>query len=205
MKKIAILGASGHGKVLADLAEILGYEITFFDDNHNEKRQLEIWNVEGDSVALASRLNEFPYIVIAIGDNSIRQKKYQHFTSLGAKFPCLIHPEASISKYAIIGKGTVVFSKAVINAFAVIKDGVIVNTASVIEHDCSIGNFAHIGPNASLAGGVKVGDRAWIGISACAKQLVEVGEDAVIGAGSVVINDILPGKTVYGIPAKSCG
>ena len=32
MPKLAILGASGHGKVVADIAELNGYDVVFFDD-----------------------------------------------------------------------------------------------------------------------------------------------------------------------------
>jgi D-arabinose 1-dehydrogenase-like Zn-dependent alcohol dehydrogenase len=41
MKKLAIIGASGHGKAVADIAVKVGYEeILFLDDNEEKMREL---------------------------------------------------------------------------------------------------------------------------------------------------------------------
>ncbi len=201
MPKLAILGASGHGKVVADIAELNGYDVVFFDDAFPEKNKIEHWPVIGNSNDLLNCARDYE-IFVAIGNNAIRQQKQIQLMQAGGRFPILVHPSAVISQYAVLGQGSVVMSGATINAFAEVKCGVIVNTCAVIEHDCKLGEFCHVSPNATLAGGVKVGKCAWIGASSVVKQLVSVHDHAVIGAGSVVIRDIPERTTAVGIPAK---
>lgn len=201
MHKLAILGASGHGKVIADIAGLIGYEVLFFDDSFPKTKVLANWPVVGNSTDLLKFLDEYK-VFVAIGNNVVRQQKQSQLQHAGGQFPVLIHPSAVVSKYASLDEGSVVMAGAVINAFAELKSGVIVNTCAVIEHDCKVGEFSHVSPNATLAGGVEIGKCAWIGASAVVKQLVIVNDYAVIGAGSVVIDDIPQRATAVGVPAQ---
>lgn len=199
---LAILGASGHGKVIADLAEKIGYQCVFFDDAWPNKDKVGHWQIVGNTDFLIQRLTEFNAVSVAIGHNAIREQKQTLLISKSAVFPVLIHPHASVSRYAKIGAGSVVFAGAVINADADIGQGVILNTNCTVDHDCTIGSFSHISPGANLAGGVCVGSNAWLGIGAVVKQLVTVGSDAVVGMGAVVTKDVPAGVTVVGNPAR---
>ncbi len=201
MPKLAILGASGHGKVVADIAELNGYDVVFFDDAFPEKNKIEHWPVIGSSNDLLKCASDYE-IFIAIGNNAIRQQKQIQLVQAGGRFPVLVHPRAVVSPYAILDEGSVVMACATINAFAEVKCGVIVNTCAVIEHDCKLGEFCHVSPNATLAGGVRIGKCVWIGSGSVVKQLVFVNDHAVIGAGSVVITDIPERTTAVGVPAK---
>lgn len=201
--RLAILGASGHGKVVADAAELSGWdEVVFFDDAWPELAQNGPWPVIGDTAALLKDVGAFEGAVVAIGNNGIREVKQRELVALGARLVCVIHPSAVVSEYAYVGAGAVVFANAVINACAKIGEGCIVNTGAVVEHDCVLGDFAHVSPNAVLAGGVKVGSLVWVGGGAVVRQLIEVGEGAVVGMGAVVTKDVPPGVTVVGNPAK---
>lgn len=201
--RLGILGASGHGKVVADAAKLSGWdEVVFFDDAWPELLQNGAWAVVGDSDALLRGAKSLDGVVVAIGNNNIRQMKQRELTDLGLRFVSVIHPTACVSEHAVVGVGSVVFANAVINAFAEVGEGCIVNTGAVVEHDCVMGDFAHVSPNALLAGGVKVGSLAWVGGSASVRQLIKVGEGAVIGMGSVVTKDVQPGATVVGNPAN---
>lgn len=200
--QLAILGASGHGKVVAETAELLGYQCVFFDDAYPEIQTNEIWLVVGTSAELFERLPEFSGVAVAIGNNAIRSKKLSELKNLGAILPCLIHPRAVVSQYAEVGEASVVFAGVVVNAFAKVGVGAILNTSCTVDHDCQLGDAVHISPGANLAGGVTVADYAWVGIGASVKQLVSIGANAMIGASSVVINDVLAEAVVAGNPAK---
>ena len=200
-KQLAIVGASGHGKVIADIAEQLGFIVKFYDDAHPSKTHIEHWAIHGTCADLID-LNTTPIdVVVAIGNNDIRLQKTQLLQQNNFNLITLIHPTATISQYATIAKGTVVFAGAVINAFAKVGLGCIINTSAVVEHDCNIGDFTHICPNTALAGGVIVGSNSWVGIGSQVKQLITIGDNCLIGAGSTVVKNIPNHVTVFGSPA----
>ena len=186
--KIYIYGASGHGKVVADVAKSAGYrEIVFLDDNGELK--------------FSPDLPKFP-VIIAIGDNKIRANLQKKVSEAGFEIATLIHETAVISPTAKIGRGVVIMPNVVVNADAIIGDGVILNSACVIEHDCVIGEFSHISPNSALAGGVEVGEFSHIGLGSSVIQKIKIGKNCVIGAGSAVIKDIDENCVAVGVPAK---
>ena len=204
MKRLAVLGASGHGKVIADLAEMVGWdEVVFFDDAWPQVARNGVWSVVGDSQALIDQLSHYGGVVVAIGNNRIRANKLRWLAQNMAPIVSLIHPNAVISRYAYLGDGCVVMSGVVVNADTNIADGVILNTGCSVDHDCAIGSYAHISPGARLAGGVCVGAHSWVGIGACVNEQVSIGRQVVIGAGAAVVSDLDDGVTAVGVPAKT--
>lgn len=204
MIKCAILGASGHGKVIAEMAELNGFNhITFFDDRFPALTQIAHWPVRGGSADLVTSVLEFDLVVVAIGNNAIRLKKLLGLQQAGAKLKPLVHPKATVSRYAQLGDGTVVMANAVINAFASVGIGGIINTNASVDHDCLLAAGVHISPGANLAGGVRVGEQSWIGIGSQIKQMTCIGNQVTVGAGATVIRDVPDFQTVIGTPAMA--
>ena len=204
MSSCAILGASGHGKVVAEMAELNGFQtVLFFDDAWLEKKNLEHWAVEGDSNLLLESVLAYDLVVVAIGNNEVRYQKYLQLESLGAKMPALIHPQAVVSKYAKINDGSVIMAGAIVNSFVEIGCATIINTGATIDHDCEIQAGVHISPGANLAGSVQVGFMSWVGVGAQVKQLVSIGQAVTVGAGSTVVKDIPDYQVVVGTPAQT--
>ncbi|WP_108444320.1 acetyltransferase [Halomonas denitrificans] len=200
---LAILGASGHGKVVADIAAHCGWQrITFYDDAWPDRACLAHWPVVGGLDALLRDLDGVDGVVVAIGDNRVRQAKLETLRTAGAPLVSLIHPRASVSPHARLAQGCVVVAGAVINAFAELGPGCIVNTAATVDHDCRLQAGVHVAPGANLSGNVSVDRGAWIGVGAAVRQGVSIGADAVIGAGAAVVGDIAPQLTVVGVPAR---
>ena len=201
MKRLAIFGASGHGKVVADCAECLGWkEIVFFDDAWPKSETNGAWRIAGDTDTLLSELSKYDGVIVAIGNNKVRLEKHAEFVSHGASLVSVIHPSAVISKYVTIGSGSVVMPCAVINADSKLGVCCIINTGATVDHDCSIGDAVHVSPGANLAGGVSVDNGAWIGVGANIRQMIHIGKYSVVGAGAVVINDIVEECVVAGVP-----
>mgnify|MGYP000238699965 CR=1 FL=1 len=203
MKRLAILGASGHGKVVADTAQLSGWdEVVFFDDAWPECSVNSAWPVLGKTIDLLACLGQFEGVVVAIGDNAIRLKKLIMLRENGAILPSIVHPQAVVSRYAHIDVGSVVFAGVVINADARIGMGAILNTGCSVDHDCLLADAVHISPGARLAGGVNVDQCVWVGMGAVVKQLLTVGAYSIVGAGAVVVKNVLENTVVKGVPAK---
>jgi sugar O-acyltransferase (sialic acid O-acetyltransferase NeuD family) len=201
--RLALLGASGHGKVVADAALLAGWEeIVFFDDAWSDVFCVGPWSVIGNSRCLIENISKYDGVIVAIGDNGIRLAKLMLFQELGLPLVSIIHPSSVISQYARIGKGCVVSAGAIINPFAEIGYGSIINTAATIDHDCKIAEGVHVSPGAHLGGGVQVGKSSWIGLGASIKQCIRIGEDSIVGMGAVVVRDVPSGVTVVGVPAR---
>ncbi|MBE0484498.1 MAG: acetyltransferase [Bacterioplanes sp.] len=202
MKRLAILGASGHGKVVAEIAELNGWDVVFFDDAFPSVTGLAHWSVIGNTDDLLTDLQCFDGCFVAIGNNRIRLDKQRMLAKKGATLPVLIHPSAVVSRYAKVEAGCVVMAGAVINPFALVQQACIVNTAATIDHDCVLAEGVHISPSANLAGAVSVGACSWVGIGASVKQCLKIGANVVVGAGAAVVLDIADNLTVVGVPAK---
>ena len=200
IKKIAIYGASGHGKVVAEIAKSNNYEVVAFIDDGKSKKIFNQYSITFE-IFLQKYDKDIP-IALGIGDNYIRKKIFKKIKNLNYNIITLIDKKAIISKSAIIGNGTVIMANTVVNVESKIGKCSILNTSSVIEHENIIGNFVHISPNSSLAGNVKIGNFTHIGIGSSIIQNIKIGKNNVIGAGAVVINNIKNNKIVVGIPAK---
>jgi len=203
LRKLAIFGASGHGKVVADTAECCGWHvIEFYDDAWPELQHNGAWPVLGDTAALLERIKQFDGIIVAIGNNRIRHTKLLELQAAGARLCSLVHPAATLSRYVALGEGSVVFAGAVVNVDVRIGLGAILNTGCSIDHDCELGAAVHVSPGARLAGGVTVGNLSWIGIGASVRQLVRIGVGVMVGAGAAVTADVADELTVVGVPAR---
>lgn len=202
---LAILGASGHGKVVADTAALNPEwkTISFFDDAWPYISSELPWPVVGNTEALLDILEQFSGIVIGIGNNAVRQQKHEFLVKHAAPIVSIIHPQAYISSRAEIGVGSVVFACAVINIHAKIGLSSIINTGATVDHDCLLADFVHISPGAHLGGSVEVGSRSWIGIGSSVRHCIVLGSDVMVGAGSVVVKPINNNQIVAGVPAKS--
>lgn len=202
-KRVIILGAGGHGRVILDILRKMGLEVVgFLDDNPGL-----IGKSVNDIPVLGTvdRLGEFPAnaaFIIGIGDNDSRAKIFSKLVELGLNILNAIHPQAIIAEDVRIGRGVAIMGGAVLNTGAVSGDDVCINTGATVDHDNILGDHCHIFPGANLNGGVKVGEFAYIGSGAVILPYLSVGENAYVGAGAVVIEDVPPNAVVAGVPAR---
>lgn len=203
MKALLIIGCGGHGKVVAETAELCGYErIAFLDDLWPQINFSGIWPVISSIDAIDGLRREFDHCFVAIGDNTVRLDYLRRAEMLDYERPSLVHPKAIFSKYAEMGKGSIVCMGAVAGVFVKVGSGVILNTGCTVDHDCVLEDGVHISPGAHIAGGVQIGKRTWVGVGASIIERISVGKDVTVGAGASVICDI-PDRNLYvGVPAQ---
>jgi sugar O-acyltransferase (sialic acid O-acetyltransferase NeuD family) len=193
-KRIAIIGAGGHGKVVGEIALLNHYEnIFFFDDKIDEIKSFP-FTISGNLDYLKNNLKEYDDFFVAIGDNYIRRDKMEWLKKEKVNFATLMHPKSTISKFSSLGIGTCVMANSVVNAGTLIKDGVIINTSSSIDHDCLIDEYAHISPNCSLSGNIRIGKFSHLGTGTSVHPGIHVGENVKTGIGSKIFRDILDDK-----------
>lgn len=182
---IAILGASGHAKVIADCLN--GYHFRFVDKE--EEKDLPKMGATG--------------LIVGVGDNALRAKIMANVAPLGIPFVAAIHQRAYIAKDATIGPGAVVMAGAVINPGCTIGKGCIVNTRASVDHDSVMGDFSSIAPGATTGGDCRIGSFVAIGLGASVFHGITIGEHSVIGGGSVVTRNVQAHCVAYGVPAKA--
>jgi sugar O-acyltransferase (sialic acid O-acetyltransferase NeuD family) len=203
MKKIAIIGAGGHAKVVREIAEAIGYEIVCHIVLENEVNISKLYfsdsefknNFDSTDVLLANGIG-------SISSAGARKKAFEKYSQEGFNFPVLIHPSSVVSKSANLGKGTVVMAGTIVQAEVQTGDNVILNSRSVIDHDCSIGSHSHIATGAVLSGGVVIGGDCHIGAGSCLRNNIKIGNNIIIGVGAVVVGDLSIAGTYIGVPAR---
>lgn len=200
--KLLIIGASGHGKVVADIAVKMNkwQSIAFLDDDKSIKSSMDL-EVIGTSDDVFTHIDEYE-IFVGIGNNDTRQRIHEMLETVGVSIPVLIHPNAVIGNQVEIGNGTAVMAGAVVNCCTKIGKSCIINTGSTIDHDNCIEDFVHVSPGAHLAGTVKVGQGTWLGIGSIVSNNINITNGCKVGAGSVVVRDIIETGTYVGTPVR---
>ena len=203
MKALLIIGASGHGRVVADAALTMGVwdDVGFVDDNPALTEVMGL-KVVGTGANLATLVRSYCAAAVAIGNAAARLRYLDRCAALGLELPVIVHRNAVVSKFASLGPGTVVFAQSAINAGASLGRGCIVNTGATVDHDCILNDAVHVSPGAHVAGEVHIGARSWIGIGASIRQCVRIGSDVTVGAGAAVVCDVASNVTVVGVPAR---
>lgn len=199
-KKVVIIGAGGHAKVIADIILINGDDIVGFLDDSEEKQGKAIYKdhkVIG-KISDAKKYKE-NYFIIAIGNNA---KRAEISEKLNVKYYTAIHPKAVIADTVKIGEGSTIMAGVVINPDTKIGNHCIINTCCSIDHDNTIRNYVHVSPGAHLAGKIYIGERTWICAGVTIINSVNISSDVIVGAGATVIKDILMAGTYVGTPAR---
>lgn len=192
MSKLIIIGAGGHGKVVADAAAC---ECVFVDNNENAQEGVHAM----DELPTLRQADD--KVIVGIGDNETRLSLLSELSNIAT----VVHQDATVSESATLGVGTVVFARAVVNPNTSIGRGCIINTAATIDHDCVLEDGVHVSPGSHVGGGVTIGTCSWIGIGASVKHGVTIGKHVTVGAGAAVVSDIPDNVTVVGVPAKEHG
>lgn len=203
MDTLVIIGAGGHGRVVADCAQQLGTysKIIFLDDCYKDRKTTGNWQIVG-SVNSFFQYIENAHFIVAIGSNTSRMQIVEQLNSANAKIISLAHPSAAISPHTHIGIGVIICANATINIGTRIADGCIINTGATVDHDCQIDKFVHISPGVNIAGGVNIGKLSWLGIGSTVIECLTIANNTQIGAGGVITQSTQANSLYLGVPAK---
>lgn len=206
MKKIIVLGAGGHAKVLIEAIISTGnFQIEgLLDVLPKWQKSILGFPLLGSDDYLYGKAGKDFSLALGVGCTKATSKRKEIFERFAGSFdfPPIIHSSAEISKWVELGKGVQVMSGVIIHPTVTLAENVLINTGAIIEHDCAIGAHTHVSVRVVLGGNVTIGSCSHLGIGATILQGITIGNYVTIGAGAVVTEDIADGKTVAGIPAK---
>ena len=199
-KRVNVIGAGGHAKVVVRALLDQGYAVQaiFDDDPRRWGTQLLGCPVRGPVERIEARRG-CP-AVIAVGDNASRQAIAERYD---LPWVTVVHPSALVDPTVELGAGTVILHRAVVQPDCRIGEHTIINTAATVDHDCVVGNYAHLAPGTHLAGAVSIGDGVLLGIGAVVVPGKSIGHATVVGAGAVVVSDLPSGVVAHGVPART--
>lgn len=223
LEGLIIVGGGGHATVVAEAAALSDrILIGYFDDS--ESPALDAWAAamraarpewqperprrlgrleEAAALAACAKAAAFGgELVLGVGDLSLRRALLDRLAG-SRPAAAVVHPHASVSPTATLGRGVFVGPRAVVHPRARVEAHAIINTGAIVEHDCVVGQNAHVAPGAAMGGGVTIGPDALVGIGSRILPTLTVGSGAVVGAGAVVVRDVAPGEVVVGVPART--
>ena len=200
-KRLIIIGAGGHGKVCANIAEDMQMwdEIHFLDDHKKGY-------INGHRILGPIALNDLDFdhsdFFVGLGDSRTRETLMNELKSNEALIATLIHPTAHVSKYVSIGLGSVIMPNATLNTCVRCGHGVIINSGAIVEHDSNVHDYAHLSPGVTLSGGVTIGEHTWVGTGSTVINNINISKNILIGAHSLVIRNLNEKGTYYGVPIQ---
>ena len=186
LDKLIIVGAGGHGRCCLDIAREKYDEIIFLDDGL-VGQTVNDCKVVGKINEMKTLFPEYLDIFIAVGNNAFRKQLFNQAKEIGYNIITLISNEATVSKYASIKQGSVIFPHAVIEPNAMIGNNCIVCANATINHDaiihdnCLIYSNTVIRPNVIIHGLTRIGSNCTVTFG----KEIEEGSD--IQDGEVVI------------------
>jgi sugar O-acyltransferase (sialic acid O-acetyltransferase NeuD family) len=203
MKKLLIFPFNGNG---LEALDCLGQEfelIGFVDDTLSKQGRSSF----GFEVYSREAFKKYPEaLVLSVPGSSQsyleREKLISGLDLPKERWATVIHPMASVSKLAKIGRNVLIMAGTVITSKATIGDHVLILPNTVIHHDVTVAELTIIGSGVQIAGHVKIGRNAYIGSGSSIINNIEIGHGALVGLGSNVIKSVAPHARVAGNPAR---
>ncbi|MCA1782400.1 MAG: acetyltransferase [Intrasporangiaceae bacterium] len=202
---VIIVGAGGHGREVAHVLRarraaglpaptLLG----FADDGGGDADLLRPFGPLLGGVLAAVGEHPEALVIGGVGDGRLRRRLVEHLPAP----PALVHPLADVGDDVTLGEGTVICSHVSLTTQIATGRHVHVSRGAAVGHDAVLCDFVSIMPLAAVSGGVRLEAGVFVGTGALLRQGIHVGADAVIGMGAVVLDDVPPGTTVVGNPAR---
>ena len=207
MKNLIIIGAGGFGREIASAAKTcVGYGVEFALKGFLDRNPAALDGFTGYPPLLgapeAYEIRPDDVFFVALGDLALRRRNVDLVRSRGGRFQTLVHPTASLGQNVEIGEGSYIAHNAVLTADIKVGRNVCVFHGTVIGHDGRIGDCSHVSSLVFLGGGVRLGEGVTLHPGVRVAPFKTIGDGVTVGVGSVVLSNVRPGMTVFGVPAQ---
>lgn len=207
MEKLVIVGAGGFGR-----------EVFWYVQKINEAKPT--WDVLGfldDNLHALDRFSHYPpilgkvedyknlghpYVTCAIGKPIVRKKVVELLDSQDAQWATILYPTAIVGTGSTMGEGCIIGLGSGVTVDTRIGNHVHINCYAGAGHDVCIGDYCTISAYVDICGCAVLEEGVFLGSHASVLPSAHVGAWACVGAGSVVLRNVAPGITVFGVPAK---
>lgn len=142
------------------------------------------------------------WYIMGTAEPSNKEKLAKMLKERGCRFTSFIAPSAIVPNDLHMGEGCVIQAYRV-GCNVALGDFVSIN-GSMIMSGASIDSFSTT-TGFTVVEKAKVGKCVYIGSHAVITEGVSIGDDARVSIGSIVDKDVIPGTTVFGVPADSIG
>jgi sugar O-acyltransferase (sialic acid O-acetyltransferase NeuD family) len=203
-QKVIIIGCGGHSAELDDYfyharKKDSSFEMEIYgliDDNAASYEQYHFSAPFMGSIREHSVQRDSLYLM-GIANLRYRRPIIEKFLSMGARFARFVHPDAYISRSAILGEGVVIAPSVNIGPNVAIGDYTLINSRSSMGHDTQVGPYNFICPNVCFSGFTKVGEENLFGINSATIPGIQVGSRNKIAAGMVLDKNVGDDETVF--------
>ena len=134
--------------------------------------------------------------------NKLREKKFIEARDKGYDFISYIHPKATISSNAKIGKNCFIFEDNTIQPYVTIEDNCILWSGNHIGHHSSISPHCFIASHVVISGRCKVGSNCYFGVNSTVRDGITIAPKCTIGAGALIMRDTEENQVYMGLPGK---
>lgn len=134
---------------------------------------------------------------VTIGEDGFSYERYDsgeleqfpHFKAV------IIGDKVEISSNVNIARGSL--------SDTVIGSGTKIDALVHIAHNVRIGRNCQLTGGTVVGGSAVIGDSCWTGLNSTLKDHARLGDNVIVAAGACVINRVVDGDIVAGVPAKS--
>jgi len=210
MKKVAIIGGTGNGLVVAQIILDLiahgeDYEIGgFLNDHLAVGTPIGRWEIIGKPDEWDSLPADTLFIpaILSVGKMRERAEKLKSLNIPRERWATLVHPTCNVGFDCEIGKGVAVCAHTTLQPGSRIGDYGIIRAGANVGHDVVIGDYVDIGPNTTLCGYAKIHEGVQVAPNAVVRDNVTVSQYATIAAGAAVFKHVPEFATFLGNPAR---
>lgn len=203
-RRIVILGAGGTAVDFYEAARVSGNDVLGLLDDKISATDQSNYPVIGPLDSWKDLPSDILFF-LGIGSVTSHRHRLKIIERLGIpaeRYAIIVHPQASISPSAVIGRGSGVLAHSAVGARAYVGSHVEILQLCLIGHDARIEDGAVVSGSASLSGGVHIGCCAFIGVAATIRNGLRVGADALLGMNSTLLENVPVGAVYAGTPAR---